>query len=343
MRDDLSPALLSWYDLHARVLPWRVGPEDRKRGRRPDPYGVWLSEIMLQQTTVAAVRSYWTTFMARWPHVKALADADDDAVMAAWAGLGYYARARNLLKCARVIAAEHDGQFPQTEEALRKLPGIGPYTAAAIAAIVFDRQATVVDGNVERVISRLYEIDIPLPKSKAKITEIAEQLTPSERPGDYAQAMMDLGATLCTPRTPACGLCPVSKTCRARASGRQVDYPVKATKKEKPVRKGHTYIAYGMKGYLLERRANKGLLGGMLGFPGSEWSASPAPSPPFVAHWQEIGTVRHTFTHFHLILTIHIAPALQCIALQPVVRDDLPSAFRKAFDLAKSHIEVGSQ
>ncbi|MDJ0995229.1 MAG: A/G-specific adenine glycosylase, partial [Dinoroseobacter sp.] len=202
----LSTPLLEWYDAHARVMPWRVSPEDRAAGVQPDPYRVWLSEVMLQQTTVAAVKDYFRKFTSRWPTVTDLAAAEDSDVMAAWAGLGYYARARNLLKCARVVVQDYGGVFPDTAEELRKLPGIGPYTSAAIAAIAFDRAETVVDGNVERVMARLYAVEAPLPPAKAELTELAGQLTPETRPGDYAQAVMDLGATVCTPRSPACGI-----------------------------------------------------------------------------------------------------------------------------------------
>ena len=243
MREQLSEDLLGWYDSHARVMPWRVGPAARAAGERPDPYGIWMSEVMLQQTTVAAVRDYLRKFMAKWPTVSDLAAAEDADVMAAWAGLGYYARARNLLKCARVVATDYDGVFPDTVTDLLKLPGVGPYTAAAVASIAFDAPATVVDGNVERVIARLRLIETPLPKAKQEITELAEALTPQERPGDYAQAIMDLGATICTPRNPACGICPWSSACRARAEGVQVELPRKLPKKTKPTRHGYIYLA----------------------------------------------------------------------------------------------------
>ena len=213
---DLSVELLAWYDDHAREMPWRVPPAARKNGVKPDPYAVWLSEVMLQQPTVAAVRDYHRKFMAIWPSIAALAAADDADVMGAWAGLGYYARARNLLKCARAVVAEHDGAFPETYDALLKLPGIGPYTAAAIAAIAFDHPETVVDGNVERVMARLYDIHEPLPASKDVLKTHARELTPATRPGDYAQAVMDLVATICTPRNPACGICPWRDPCAAR-------------------------------------------------------------------------------------------------------------------------------
>ncbi|HRK42083.1 MAG TPA: A/G-specific adenine glycosylase, partial [Gemmobacter sp.] len=224
-------------------MPWRVTPADRADGARPDPYRVWLSEVMLQQTTVAAVRAYFRRFTDLWPTVADLAAAEDAAVMAEWAGLGYYARARNLLKCARAVVAEHGGQFPGTEAALRALPGIGPYTAAAVAAIAFDQPATVVDGNVERVISRLRRIETPLPAAKPLISAEAARLTPAQRPGDYAQAIMDLGATICTPRNPACALCPWAASCAGHAAGGAATFPRKAAKAAKPTRQGLIWIA----------------------------------------------------------------------------------------------------
>ncbi|MEM9438038.1 MAG: A/G-specific adenine glycosylase, partial [Pseudomonadota bacterium] len=254
-------------------MPWRVGPADRAQGERPDPYRVWLSEVMLQQTTVVTVRDYFLKFISIWPTVSDLAAAEDADVMAAWAGLGYYARARNLLKCARAVVTDHRGVFPDTREELLTLPGIGPYTASAIAAIAFDEPATVVDGNVERVMARLHDIHTPLPKAKAELTEIAELYTPRHRPGDYAQAVMDLGATICTPRNPVCGICPVRTPCVARREGTALDLPKKEPKKPKPTRRGTAYVAFREDGaILLETRPEKGLLGGMLGFPTTEWS-----------------------------------------------------------------------
>lgn len=333
-------ALLAWYDRAARVMPWRIGPAERLAGQRPDPYHVWLSEVMLQQTTVAAVRDYFHRFTRRWPGVQALAAAEDGAVMAEWAGLGYYARARNLLACARQVTAERGGEFPATEAELRRLPGIGPYTAAAIAAIAFDAPATVVDGNVERVVARLWGVETPLPSAKAGLAALAARLTPQTRPGDHAQAMMDLGATLCAPRNPQCTLCPLGAFCAAKAQGNAAALPRKAPKPEKPTRLGFAFVAVNAKGdVLLERRPAKGLLGGMLGFPGSDWGPEPAFAPPLPAHWAEApGVVRHTFTHFHLVLRVYAA-RLETEGLTPASAfspADLPTVMRKVWEVAQS-------
>lgn len=349
--DPVAAALLAWYDRHARVMPWRIGPADRAAGLRPDPYRVWLSEVMLQQTTVAAVRDYFRRFTDLWPTVNDLAAADDADVMAAWAGLGYYARARNLLKCARAVAQEHGGRFPDTREGLLALPGIGPYTASAIAAIAFDEPATVVDGNVERVMARLHDIHTPLPAAKPELTALAARHTPASRPGDHAQAVMDLGATICTPRNPACGLCPLRAPCLARQNGTAAELPAKTPKKTQPTRLGLVYVARREDGaWLVETRPPQGLLGGMIGFPGSDWSDAPAPAPPAQAEWQDIGAeARHTFTHFHLRLTIlsatlpldasplrgHFVPAAE---FRPAA---LPTVFRKVHDLASHHFRHG--
>ncbi|CAN0581915.1 unnamed protein product [Ectocarpus sp. 12 AP-2014] len=293
---------------------------------------------MLQQTTVAAVGPYFQRFTALWPTVRDLAAADDARVMAEWAGLGYYARARNLLKCARAIVSDHTGTFPDDYATLLTLPGIGPYTASAIASIAFDRAETVVDGNVERVMARMHAVSEPLPTSKPALTALAQALTPQKRPGDYAQAVMDLGATICTPRNPACGICPWMEACQARAQGIAADLPAKLPKKPKPTRYGIAYIARRDDGaWLLETRPEKGLLGGMLGWPGTEWSeASPDHKPPIQADWTEIGEVRHTFTHFHLILAIHatnIAKDVNGAFTKDFTRTDLPTVMRKAYDL----------
>jgi A/G-specific adenine glycosylase len=290
---DAAKALLCWYVVDKRRLPWRA-----ESGVRPDPYRVWLSEIMLQQTTVAAVTPYYESFTRRWPTVAALAGAADGEVMSAWAGLGYYARARNLLACARVVAGEHDGVFPDSEEGLRKLPGIGAYTAAAIAAIAFGKRAVVVDGNVERVISRLHALREPLPRARPRIRELADAMTPDRGAGDFAQAMMDLGATICTPRNPACGRCPVRTWCRACAEGESERYPVKAPKAARPHRHGIAYWLEHDGDVLLVRRPAKGLLGGMLALP---------EAPPIEADWAEAGAVEHVFTHFSLTMALHCA------------------------------------
>ena len=339
----VSATLLDWYDRHAREMPWRVGPGARAAGARPDPYRVWLSEVMLQQTTVAAVHDYFIRFTTRWPDVRALAAAPDQDVMAEWAGLGYYARARNLLKCARVVARECGGQFPDCHDALLKLPGIGPYTAAAISAIAFDLPETVLDGNVERVMARLYDIHDPLPGSKPLLKEKAAVLTPPHRPGDYAQAVMDLGATICTPKSPACGICPLRDPCQSRVAGTQAGLPRKTPRQPRPTRYGHIYIAENTTGaLLLERRPDKGLLGGMLGWPGSDWSDTPPQAPPFAAAWQVLpGEVRHTFTHFHLILRVWSAGLpektptgdLILIDKHSFRPNDLPTVMRKAHAL----------
>lgn len=339
--DPLCLQLLRWYDRHARMMPWRVSPADRAAGVRPDPYRVWLSEVMLQQTTVAAVRDYFLRFTARWPDVGALASAQDTEVMGEWAGLGYYARARNLLKCARAVVADHGGSFPDTRAGLLTLPGIGPYTASAIAAIAYDEAATVVDGNVERVMARMFRVETPLPTSKPELTAHAERLTPQDRPGDYAQAVMDLGATICSPRGPACGICPWSNACEARARGMQADLPRKMPKAEKSLRRGVLWLGHRDGAWLMERRPERGLLGGMLGFPGDGWDGAGGTAPA-QADWRAVGEVRHTFTHFHLSLEVRIARVEgQALRGEWVARlrpSDLPTVMRKAHDLARDDL-----
>lgn len=345
----LSAELLDWYDIHARTMPWRVSPQDRKSGAQPDPYRIWLSEVMLQQTTVATVKAYFERFTARWPTVRDLAAAPDADVMGEWAGLGYYARARNLLKCARHVVEHHGGAFPADHAALLRMPGIGPYTAAAIASIAFDLRHTVLDGNVERVMARLYDIHTPLPQAKPELMARAEALTPDTRPGDHAQAVMDLGATICTPKSPACGICPWRDPCRARAAGTAQELPRKTPKKPKPTRHGTVFLAQRVDGaWLLETRPDKGLLGGMLGWPGSDWIDAGAPlpevRPPCSADWQVLpGEVRHTFTHFHLVLhVLHAKVAKECepargrfVPRAEFKPTDLPTVMRKAFDLSQ--------
>jgi A/G-specific adenine glycosylase len=285
---DASEALLCWYAVDKRRLPWRA-----EGGVRPDPYRVWLSEVMLQQTTVGAVKPYFEAFTTRWPSVAALAAAADGEVMAAWAGLGYYARARNLLACARVVAGEYGGQFPDDEQSLRRLPGIGDYTAAAIAAIAFGKRAVAVDGNVERVIARLHAVS-----DKKQIRALADMMTPDEGAGDFAQAMMDLGSAICTPRNPECGRCPARPWCAAYAEGDPARYPVWAPKAARPRREGVAYWLEHDGEVLLVRRPASGLLGGMLGLP----EAEPAP-----ARWEEAGAVDHVFTHFALTMRLRCA------------------------------------
>jgi A/G-specific adenine glycosylase len=297
---DAAHALLAWYDAHARALPWRAPPGTSA----PDPYRVWLSEIMLQQTTVAAVGPYFAKFTRAWPTVADLAAADEAELMAAWAGLGYYARARNLIACARAVMADHGGRFPDSEEGLRALPGIGAYTAAAIAAIAFGRRAVVVDANVERVVTRLFACGEPLPNARPRIRELTDSITPDARAGDFAQAMMDLGATVCTVRNPRCGSCPLGAGCEARAEGNAEAYPVKPPRKAKPRRKGIAYWLESDGAVLLVRRPGKGMLGGMRALPGGAWGDDAEATPPLGADWRPIGTVEHVFTHFALSLDV---------------------------------------
>jgi len=288
--------LLAWYDRHARRLPWRA-----EGGAAADPYRVWLSEVMLQQTTVAAVKAYFEKFTTRWPTVEALAEADEAEVMSAWAGLGYYARARNLIACARAVASL-GGHFPDTEEALRGLPGIGRYTAAAIAAIAFDRRAVVIDANVERVVARLFAVDAPLPAARGQIERFTDTITPAERPGDFAQAMMDLGATICSPRNPACAVCPLLNLCRARAEGAPETYPRKVPKVARPLRRGTMFWLESNGAVLLVRRPARGLLGGMRALPTGPWADDDPglADAPADTEWREVGSGRHVFTHFAL-------------------------------------------
>ncbi|MEW6630222.1 MAG: A/G-specific adenine glycosylase [Pseudomonadota bacterium] len=305
----IASRLLAWYDAHHRDLPWRVTPVAFSHGARPDPYRVWLSEVMLQQTTVEAVKAYFRTFVEKWPTVEALAAAAAEDVMKAWAGLGYYSRARNLKACADLVA-RRGGEFPTTEAGLKELPGIGAYTSAAIAAIAFDRPAAVVDGNVERVVTRLYSIGTPLSESKPEIRALVEKLVPQKRPGDFAQAMMDLGATICTPRRPRCMLCPVREDCSAILGGDPERFPVRLPKDDKPLRRGAAFVAErGDGAILLRKRPDKGLLGGMTEVPTTAWTAridgaTTADAAPFPADWRRAGRISHVFTHFALELEV---------------------------------------
>jgi A/G-specific adenine glycosylase len=309
-----AQSLLDWYDREARDLPWRVHPK-RHGGKRPNAYRVWLSEIMLQQTTVKAVIPYYLGFLKRWPTVARLAAAPLDDVLAAWAGLGYYSRARNLHACAQVVASQHGGKFPRDEAALRELPGIGPYTAAAIASIAFGASATPIDGNIERVIARLFALTDPLPGVKPKIKKLAQSLTPAERAGDYAQALMDLGATVCTPKRPSCLVCPIQTDCAARAEGIEARLPMKGAKPERPVRVGLAFVALREDGYvLLRKRPESGLLGGMMEVPSTDWGETLPPinealrAAPVRSDWWAVpGLVVHVFTHFRLEISVYRA------------------------------------
>ena len=329
---NVTAPLLAWYDCHARVLPWRSPPG----APPPDPYRVWLSEVMLQQTTVAAVIPYFERFTARWPTVAALASADEADVMAAWAGLGYYSRARNLVAAARVVAAL--GAFPRTEAELRALPGLGAYTAAAVAAIAFGEPAAVLDANVERVAARLYAVAAPLPAARTLLRRHVADLTPADRPGDFAQAMMDLGSAICTPRAPKCLLCPLAAPCAARAAGEQERYPVKAPKRIRPERRGTAWWLTRGDSVLLVTRPPRGLLGGMRALPDDGWSARAdgTGQPPAAARWRDAGSVSHGFTHFDLVLAVRTAdgiadpPAGEWWPIARLAEAGLPTLFARA-------------
>lgn len=349
----IAEALLAHYDTHARDLPWRVSPADRRAGVQPDPYRVWLSEVMLQQTTVAAVTGYFERFTSRWPNVEALAAAPDADVLAAWAGLGYYARARNLIACARAIATDHHGRFPDTEAGLRALPGIGDYTAAAVAAIAFDRPSAVVDANVERVTARLFAIETPLPAARIQIRACVSDITPDDRPGDFAQAMMDLGATICTPRSPSCLLCPLAQHCAARAASIAESLPVKPPKKARPQRVGTAWWIEQDGRVLLIQRPGSGMLGGMRALPDDGWSARSDgdAQPPVTGQWQRIdAAVAHVFTHFslELALALYRGPQIDKVAIEnlngaiwwpveDIAEAGLPTLFAKAAAIAIQH------
>ena len=334
--------LLSWYDRHRRRLPWRAAP-----GEASDPYRVWLSEIMLQQTTVKAVGPYFEKFVARWPDVTALGRASQDDVLRMWAGLGYYSRARNLYACAVTVMREHGGSFPDTEEGLRALPGIGPYTAAAIAAIAFDRHTMPVDGNIERVVSRLFAIEDELPAAKPLIKRLATTLLANSRAGDSAQALMDLGASICTPKKPACSLCPLNDDCTARAQGTQETFPRKAPKTSGTLRRGAAFVVTRGGELLVRSRPEKGLLGGMTEVPGSDWIAGQddaaaklqAPELKGLSRWQrKVGVVTHVFTHFPLELVVYTAKAearsrapagMRWVPIATLADEALPNVMRK--------------
>jgi A/G-specific adenine glycosylase len=330
-------ALLDWYDRHARKLPWRVPPAERRTGTRPDPYRVWLSEIMLQQTTVVAAHDYFVGFLAQWPTVADLAAAPLDDVLARWAGLGYYARARNLHAAARMVAGELHGEFPKTAADLETLPGVGPYTAAAIAAICYDERVPVVDGNVERVLARVMRLERPPREMKPEIRTALAEIVP-ERAGDFAQGLMDLGATLCAPRATACMLCPLRPNCAASSLPDPTVYPVRKDKPERPTRHGHAFVMTRQDGAVwLVRRHDKGLLAKMTGVPVSEWNGTAhPPSHPLAGEWRRAGDVVHVFTHFRLELTVwHLCgaptpagPGWWC-RVDELAGQALPSVFRK--------------
>jgi A/G-specific adenine glycosylase len=332
--------LLAWYDLHRRELPWRAPP-----GAAPDPYRVWLSEIMLQQTRTETVARYYARFLDRFPDVEQLASAKLSDVLKAWAGLGYYARARNLHACARMLVARHDSEFPQSEEALRALPGIGAYTAAALSAIAFGRKAAPVDGNIERVIARRYAVGTSLPAAKPELKRLAEILAPAERAGDFAQAMMDLGATICTPKRPNCPLCPWNDRCEARRRGDQEMFPRRVPKAEGALRRGAAFVVLRADGTILLRaRPPRGLLGGMTEVPTTEWSAKfrargALTHAPLKSKWRRLpGRVRHVFTHFPLELEVYAArvpkstrppKGARFVKLSRLGGEALPSLMRK--------------
>jgi A/G-specific adenine glycosylase len=377
-----AAVLLAWYDVSARVLPWRA-----RGGAKPDPYRVWLSEIMLQQTRVETVLPYYAKFLTRWPDVTALADARLEEVLSAWAGLGYYARARNLHACAKAVVAEFQGNFPEGEDELRRLPGIGVYTSAAISAIAFGKKATPVDGNIERVMSRLFAVEEKLPAAKKTLARLASEITPPHRAGDFAQALMDLGATICTPKRPACAICPWLDACIARARGNQETFPRKTEKAEGKLREGAAFVVMRDDSHILLRtRASTGLLASMTEVPGSEWSAehkekdvlkfaplSPSPGSALRAsrpsprlrgegraprsgaegQWQKLpGIVRHVFTHFPLELTVYAADVprktrapkgMRFVPLAALDEEALPSVMRKVIAHALEFISERKQ
>ncbi|MGH6861417.1 MAG: A/G-specific adenine glycosylase [Phyllobacterium sp.] len=344
----ITDKLMQWYDLHHRILPWRISPRERLAGLPCDPYRIWLSEIMLQQTTVEAVKPYFRLFTQKWPTVRHLSAASQDDVLRAWAGLGYYSRARNLKKCADIVCSAHGGVFPRSAEALKTLPGIGDYTAAAIAAIAFDEPVAVVDGNVERVVTRLQALSTPLPAAKPAIRLHMQAMTPRQRPGDFAQAVMDLGATICTPRRPACILCPVNDDCAALATSDPERFPVKAARKAKPVRLGAAFIARSADGRVyLRARPQTGLLGGMAEVPTTAWTArmdggTQIDCAPFAGDWTPAGTITHVFTHFELRLSIYAAANVQkpadapgwWVEIEKLAGEALPTVMKKAIAAA---------
>lgn len=340
--ESLPPAitrtLLDWYAAHARDLPWRAPPN---AAHWPDPYHVWLSEVMLQQTTVAAVQPYFARFTSRWPNVRALAAADDADILAAWAGLGYYSRARNLIAAARMVVANYGGRFPETVEQLRSLPGVGDYTAAAIAAFAFGHNCIPLDANLERVLARLFVVETPLPKAKKELLGHARSLWPERGGGDFTQALMDLGARICTARQPRCAICPLSEPCRSRMAGDPARLPVKPVKPQRPEKFGRAkWIVEDGRVWLIRRPA-KGLLGGMMALPGNAWEDIAVPD---VNAAESFGTIRHIFTHFALTLSVDKAAAAAAVGegewwpLAELDAAGLPTLYRRAAALALAHM-----
>ena len=348
-KSKITNTLLNWYKIYGRELPWRLHPRSRPPGMRPDPYAVWLSEVMLQQTTVATISKRYHAFVARWPTIVDLAAADDSDVMAAWAGMGYYARARNLLKCAREIVSKYEGRFPVRAKLLEQLPGIGPYTAAAIIAIAFDQPSSAVDANVERVLSRLFAVKEPLPKAKSLIRQYAAEICPDQQAGDWLQALMDLGALVCRPTDPNCSNCPIATYCNAKKLGLATKFPVKNQIRSSKLRRGCLYIGQRYDGaLLLEQRPPEGIMGGMLGWPSGGWENNPDNFPPCDGDWQVVGEVSHALTHMKLQLEVYCASLPMTI--NPIKghfiprhsfrEEDLPTLMRKAYNIAKNEMKI---
>ncbi|EJF75279.1 A/G-specific adenine glycosylase [Bartonella alsatica] len=342
---EISLQLLSWYDQQHRDLPWRITPKKQAQGIHPDPYRVWLSEIMLQQTTVETVKPYFQKFVKLWPDLAALAKASQDDIMKAWAGLGYYSRARNLKNCARQLVENYGGKFPQSVKELSTLSGIGDYTAAAIAAIAFNHPVAVIDGNVERVVTRLFAIASVLPKAKAEIKEKTREIISLNRPGDFAQAMMDLGATICTPRKPSCYLCPLQSLCKAAKMQRTESFPVKAPKKERPSKTGAAFVVLNENNQIyLEKRQGQKLLGGMTQIPNNIGinNENGLQNAPCTANWQFKGQITHVFTHFSLKLNVYYTNSIHEMNrengwwcdIQHLAEEALPTVMKKAIALA---------
>jgi len=348
----ISKRILNWYDCNARDLPWRIPPSQSKAGIKPHPYHVWLSEIMLQQTTVKAVKPFYYRFITKWPSIIELASAKDADIMEAWAGLGYYSRARNLIKCARLVVKDYNSIFPQDEKLLLELPGIGPYTASAIRAIAFNKKANVIDANIDRVIVRLFVIMTPISLSKTKIKTHAAAIIPKNRFGDYAQALMDLGSQICTPKNPKCNSCPIKSECNSYKQDKTNCIPKPLIKKPKPIRYGYVFVILTKNNtILLERRPNLGILGGMLAFPGTIWQESNELKlfPPFQASWDILNQpVNHTFSHFHLELKIAISIVARPpskyleISLDTFNPKSLPTLMRKVFAMSANRISKAS-